>query len=118
MQALALLTLAGLALLGIVGEGDVGGLEPEPGSGSLLALGGITSGARSASLGSRTRASWAAGLTPIQSKTLPLSSRPSAQPESRSVEPTIAPAIHPPSLDFLSAMRSLRGKSAFHYKRL
>ena len=62
MQALALLGLALLALLGIVGPGvRPTGAWPEPGSGNLLASGGITSGARSATLRLGLRASWRPG---------------------------------------------------------
>ena len=50
---------------------------------------GMTRGARSASLGSRREASIAAGLMPSKSKTLPLSSTPSAHPPNPKV--AIAP---------------------------
>ena len=85
VQALALLGLAHLALLGIVRPAVCtgSGVASEPGPAAGLTSGGTTSGARSAILGSKRFAAWAAGLTPIQSKTLPLRSRPSAQPPSR-----------------------------------
>ncbi len=77
VQALALLGLPPLLLLGILeGARSVSAVLPDPGSGRRLTLGGTTSGARSAILGSRVLASSADPLTPIHVEELALELKP------------------------------------------